>query len=948
MSMKIKILIQVCVLVVSVCFTTLRLAGQQPCQLPKLPIQQSAQNIFDERQEMDLGDAVAQHLQNSHQVIEDEEVTAYLRRIGERLTKHLPPTNLRFQFSLFDINDINAFTLPGGRIYVSRKLVAFAQNEDELAGVIAHELGHIIARHSTIDTTILFREVLGVAEVTDRRDIFEKYNQLIENSARKPKAFEKLDNHEAGNQNVADLIGLYALVQAGYDPQAQASLWDRYFGLKGKTGGGFLSDLFGRTKPEQKRLREMLKGLESLPAECRGAPNTSSNSEFRQWQTAVVSYSSLAVRKESLPGLASKQALNPALRSDINLLRFSPDGRLLLAQDDSGINVLSREPLKPLFRIDATDAKLAQFTPDSRQIVFWTTNMRVEFWDVAEQKLKTAHEVVVRKKCLQTMLSPDGKVLACLDSDFGLSLIEVATGTAIFEKKGFTQLGFLDLFSIILSAVADDDFSLGDHEFINMAFSPDAHYFVAGDRSLTFNAFGAGTSVQSVIFDLTTRTTSSAKGDLKEIISSGFAFVGPSKIVGNNTSNAKKSGVYTFPAGQSIANFEIFGSSLLPVTSGNYVLLRRAGKLSGGLLDLTTQKVTMINQRPLLDAYGDLVASEQRNGTLGLFDLTKVTPQSVSLPKNPFGRLYAVDVTPDFKWLAVSGYSKGAVWDLAQDKMVFSLRGFRGAFFGDDKMFYADFPREEPLERNVAHLNLATRNVVAGPQIENSSAKQHGRSLIQFNPNKKNGGYWENVTMEVRDAVTLSPLWSLSFPQERPRYWAAPREGTMTLLWPVASKAAASAAKSNPALMQQLKTLKEKEGDYLLRVLDVKSGKPLGELLIETGKGSFRISDVVTSGDWVVISDTQNRTLVYSLSSGRQKAKVFGKQAAVSALSNLLCVENGEGLLNLYELTSFAERQQFAFPIRVSFVRFSEDGKRLFVLTADQTVYLLNLSTSGR
>ena len=99
-----------------------------------------------------------------------------------------------------------------------------------------------------------------------------------------------------------------------------------------------------------------------------------------------------------MPGLVSKQVLNPALRSDINVLRFSPDGKLLLAQDDSGINVLSREPLEPLFRIDATDAKPAQFTPDSQQIVFWTSNLRVEFWDVAEQKLKTAHEVVVRKE----------------------------------------------------------------------------------------------------------------------------------------------------------------------------------------------------------------------------------------------------------------------------------------------------------------------------------------------------------------------------------------------------------------------------------------------------------------------------------------------------------------------------------------------------------------------
>ena len=225
------------------------------------------------------------------------------------------------------------------------------------------------------------------------------------------------------------------MVGAGYDPQAQASLWDRYHELKGKTGGGFLSSLFGRTRPEQKRLREMLKGLESLPAECRGARSTASAEEFRQWQTTVVSYTSKLGRKESAPGLISKQVLKPALRSDINQLRFSPDGKFILAQDDSGINVLSREPLAPLFRIDATDAKPAQFTPDSRQIVFSTSNLRVEFWDVAEKKLKNAHELVIRKKCLQTSLSPEGKVLACLDSDFGLNLFEVATGTVVFEKK---------------------------------------------------------------------------------------------------------------------------------------------------------------------------------------------------------------------------------------------------------------------------------------------------------------------------------------------------------------------------------------------------------------------------------------------------------------------------------------------------------------------------------
>jgi len=127
--------------------------------------------------------------------------------------------------------------------------------------------------------------------------------------------------------------------------------------------------------------------------------------------------------------------------------------------------------------------------------------------------------------------------------------------------------------------------------------------------------------------------------------------------------------------------------------------------------------------------------------------------------------------------------------------------------------------------------------------------------------------------------------------------------------------------------------------------LDLKDGKALGKLLIETGKGSFRITDVLTSGDWVAISDTQNRTLVYSLSSGQQKGKVFGRLTAISPESNLLCVENGEGLLTLHELASFEKREQFTFPSRVSLVRFSDDGKRLFVLTSDQTVYLLDVSS---
>src|SRR4026208_1597961 len=128
-------------------------AQQQPCAQP-LPLPTATDpNIFSDEQEIYLGDAVAEHIQRNYKVIEDPEVTEYLTKIGGRLTKHLPINRLRFQFFLVDLPDPNAFVLPGGRIFVSRKLVAAALTEDELAGVIAHELGHLVVHQGAINTT---------------------------------------------------------------------------------------------------------------------------------------------------------------------------------------------------------------------------------------------------------------------------------------------------------------------------------------------------------------------------------------------------------------------------------------------------------------------------------------------------------------------------------------------------------------------------------------------------------------------------------------------------------------------------------------------------------------------------------------------------------------------------------------------------------------------------
>jgi hypothetical protein len=187
-----------------------------------------------------------------------------------------------------------------------------------------------------------------------------------------------------------------------------------------------------------------------------------------------------------------------------------------------------------------------------------------------------------------------------------------------------------------------------------------------------------------------------------------------------------------------------------------------------------------------------------------------------------------------------------------------------------------------------------------------------------------------------------------NFPKEAPGVWVDEQHGSVVLSWPVKAEAVRAEVKNDAALSQRLSALKEKEGDYFLQTLDAGTGRLTGSLLIETGKGSFRIADVFVAGEWVVIADTENRVLVYALAGGEPKGKFFGHRPSASKESKLLSVENERGQLTLYDLTTMEKRDQFSFSSPVSLTQFSPDGKRLFVLTANQTAYVLNVKSNEK
>jgi WD40 repeat protein len=948
-----------CVLLLSV-FVTSPAIQQQPCTPPATLAASAEPNIFNDEQEIYLGDAVAEQIQKDYRVIEDPELTSYLTRIGNRLITHLPLNKLQFQFFLVDLPDANAFVLPGGRIYVSRKLIAAVRTEDELASVIAHELGHLVAHHSAIDTTRRLKEVLGVTSVGDRRDIFEKYNQLIENVRRKPEAYKV---REREGQISADQVGMFALVAASYDPQAMATFWVRTTETKGKKGNWF-SDLFGTTKPEERRLREMIKLASAVPPNCRQASAATQSDDFKQWQSNVVSYTGLG-RKESLHGVVAKRELNPPLRSDIFHLRFSPDGQYILAQEDTGITILTREPFAPKFRIDThDDTYYAGFTPDSQNVVFTTSKLRVERWNIVEEKLADAKEVVLVKGCLQTQLSPDGKLLACLNPDFDLSLINVASGQAVWNKKDFfvpTYSDYLAIYGGLITRGDDStDINLG---LLNLDFTPDGRFFAAGYNgpvSLGRNDF----QDVAIAIDVTAMAPVSIPDSVKKLIAGGFTFMDNGRLVGLNLSNVKKSPVVSFPSGQVLMELELWRKGIQAPTRGEYLLIRPIKDFALGVMDIQAKKITKASERPALDIFDPYFVAERRNGELGLYRLAKSELIAATLLTSPsLGRLRVTELSPDMKWVGLSGRSRGGIWNLATGEAALSLRGFQGGYLSEDDHFYGDFPKFQEAERNVAKFNLKNSEIFPGPKIEGQNARQFGKYLLvtkRAKDKEKRYGdiefvdtatnkkifvdYRQNVITEMLDARTMTPLWSKTHTKEAPRVWVASPHDTLALVWNVKSDAAQAEIKADARLSRQLATMKEKEGDYFVQILGAPDGKELGRLLIETGKGSFRLSSVFAAGDWVVITDTENRVLIYSLATGELKGRIFGGYVTLSQTAKRICVQNETGKLAVYDLDTLEKKDEFVFASPISMLRFSPNGQQLIVLTANQTIYILSIS----
>ena len=312
-----------------------QLQGTSGCSLPVPPFLSSKPNIFNITQEQWLGDAQALQQEPYYDLLPDKD-SSELDRIGQKLLAQLPPTPIHYRFHVYESEDANGFSIAGGYVYISRKLITDAHSEDEVAGVLAHEIGHIYTHQIAIDYTRQFKSRMNVTTLGSQEDLDDKL-QLLLNVAPKESADESEDDQEK-DELLADRVGLYAMAKAGYAPKAFAENLDRITANKGHTGN-ILTDMLGGTSEISLRIRVARKIVAALPDECKQRVGSSSP-EFKGFQDAVRDVRIHPVI-EATPGLESIK-LDPAMRPSLSQVRFSADGKFILAQDESSIHVLGR------------------------------------------------------------------------------------------------------------------------------------------------------------------------------------------------------------------------------------------------------------------------------------------------------------------------------------------------------------------------------------------------------------------------------------------------------------------------------------------------------------------------------------------------------------------------------------------------------------------------------
>lgn len=195
-------------------------------------------NLLSIEDEIALGEQVASEIDEEAPLIHDNDISGYIQEIGYSLAKASNRLNFpeyNYQFKVINEDVINAFALPGGYIYVYRGLLEQVENESELAGVLAHEIGHVIGRHGAkIWSKMIILSGIAIIATESIPEKHKKWKTVAEIGGGFALIFTQL-KYSRDAEREADFIGVNLMVEGGYHPEGMITLFQKFAKMeKGK------------------------------------------------------------------------------------------------------------------------------------------------------------------------------------------------------------------------------------------------------------------------------------------------------------------------------------------------------------------------------------------------------------------------------------------------------------------------------------------------------------------------------------------------------------------------------------------------------------------------------------------------------------------------------------------------------------------------------------------
>src|ERR1051326_422799 len=215
-------------------------------------------NFYSLVKEIALGKQLAAEVERSAKIIDDPVVSEYVNRVGQNLVRN-SDAKVPFTIKVVDSEDVNAFALPGGFFFVNSGLILKAENEAELAGVMAHEIAHVAARHGTRQATR--GQLANIATIPlifmggwAGYGIRQGASILI------PMGFLSFSR---AFESEADMLGLEYMYKTGYDPTAFIDFFEKIETLE-KRKPGTMAKVFSTHPMTDDRIRAAQKNIQDL------------------------------------------------------------------------------------------------------------------------------------------------------------------------------------------------------------------------------------------------------------------------------------------------------------------------------------------------------------------------------------------------------------------------------------------------------------------------------------------------------------------------------------------------------------------------------------------------------------------------------------------------------------------------------------------------------------